>query len=571
MIYLLKLVACSATFLLIYLFLLQQEKMFGFNRVFLLTGLVFPFFIPLLTFDLSLPSETVVMPRTEAWVPAALPAVTEIVARSGEAPTKAPVNYFLLTYLIVSGVLLLRFALNLLSIGRNIRSHEHTSFLDHTLVLLDYPVSPHSFMGYIFVNRKEWQENRIEKEILHHEYFHGKMYHSADILLVECLQVFCWFNPALFFYKRAIGLNHEYQVDEQVLKHFNDPRKYQLLLLNQAIMPARRFSHSFNFIHLKKRIRMISAKPGSGWIQLKVALAVIFTTGAVFFFAEKTFARQNSREPKAAPVQKTNDLTGKTGLQEFDQLASRALTHSAKGKEYRFTAAETNRLGNLYAQMTEDEKAKQKLTLMPKRHDRSKANPPSEEQFESFKDPKMYGVWLDGKRVPNHVLNKYRHTDFASFWQNGLTKASAHYGQYKYRLNLSTPASFQAYVNEVKKDTSRYLIWYKQDFYRQIREKLAPARPQGAAEKTKPNTNGKTEDTSISDPQNAENSDQTGSVNTPLSESLLKLSGTVIPDFTKFGTTMLPKHSPPLSLYRFHIRYLISSDTIPESIQKKSP
>lgn len=290
-------------------------------------------------------------------------------------------------YLVITGVLFLRFVANLLNIWRNIRSHEHVPFLNHTLVLLDQPVSPHSFMGYILVNRNYWPESRIEKEILHHEYLHCKLYHSADILLAELLQVFCWFNPALHFYKRAIGLNHEYQIDEQVLKHFNDPRKYQLLLLNQAILPARRFSHSFNYIYLKKRIRMISAKSNSVLIQLKAALAVIFTGGMVFLFAEKTFAQQKTNP--IAQVLLTQKANAPTGQEEFDQTASKALTHSVKGKEYLFTPAETNRMGDLYLQMTEEEKAGQKLTLMPRKRGLQKANPPTREQFESFKDSKM--------------------------------------------------------------------------------------------------------------------------------------------------------------------------------------
>lgn len=575
MIYILKLVVCSASFLLVYLFLLQREKMFGFNRIFLLSGLVLPFFIPLLTFQLNLSSEAALIPPAEEWVPA-LPAQTESVAHSGQIPAEAPDNYLLLTYLVITAVLFLRFAVNLQSIWRNIRSHEHILLPDHTLVLLDQPVSPHSFMGYIFVNRKDWQENRIEKEILHHECLHGKLYHSADILLIEFLQVFSWFNPVLYFYKRAIGLNHEYQVDEQVLKHFNDPRKYQLLLLNQAIMPARRFSHSFNYIHLKKRIRMISAKPDSVMIQLKIAFAVIFTGGSAFLFAGKTFARQNSGET-ALPMQQRPSVTDISGSEEFDQLASKALTHSVKGKEYRFTAAETNRMGDLYAQMTEEEKMKQKLTLTPKKHNPSKGNPPSREQFESFKDPKIYGVWLDGKRVPNHILNKYQHTDFADFSQSILLKSAVHYGQYKYHLDLSTVFAFQAYANEVKKDTSRYMIWYKQDFYRQTREKIAPSKQPTAPEKTKSKQpaderTGMSADAPAPALSNAENPDQSGNLNkSPLTspEGQFRFSDETTYRFIKFGFPVLPKYAPPLSLYRFRIGHPLFS--YPDSLQKKSP
>lgn len=169
----------------------------------------------------------------------------------------------------------------------------------------------------------------------------------------------------------------------------------------------------------------------------------------VFLFAEKTFAQQKTNP--IAQVLLTQKANAPTGQEEFDQTASKALTHSVKGKEYLFTPAETNRMGDLYLQMTEEEKAGQKLTLMPRKRGLQKANPPTREQFESFKDSKMYGVWIDGERVPNHVLNTYKHTDFANFWQSALLKTAAHYGQYKYHLSLSTPSDYAVYLEEAKK------------------------------------------------------------------------------------------------------------------------
>ncbi|MCD8541005.1 MAG: hypothetical protein LRY55_15545, partial [Leadbetterella sp.] len=67
-------------------------------------------------------------------------------------------------------------------------------------------------------------------------------------------------------------------------------------------------------------------------------------------------------------------------------------------------------------------------------------------------------------------LNNYKHTDFANFWQSRLLKNAAHYGRYKNHLELFTPASYQSYLDEMKKDTSRYIIWYKQEFYQEVRK-----------------------------------------------------------------------------------------------------
>lgn len=461
MIYLFKLVACSALFLLLYLLLLQREKMFGFNRVFLLTGLILPFFIPLMAFELSISPEMIRISGMEERAPA-FPANGEVTgsddrlekaSESDLLPTelkgigshdrlqKTPVNYFLLFYFLISGILFIRFARNLLILWRSIRTHEHIPFRSATLVLLDKPVSPLSFMGYILVNKESYQAGHIEEEILYHEHMHGRLYHSLDILLVEFLQVFFWFNPALYFYNRAIRLNHEFQVDEQVLKHFNDPRKYQYLLLSHAVAPTRGFCHSFNFIHLKNRIRMISARSNPLVIQLKTTFTLVFTGCVVFLFAEKTLAQQlNKTLPAVQSEEKENKPDAKTDPEEFDKLASKALTHST-------------------------------------------------------------------------------------------------------------------------------------------REKTAPSSQRITPEKTdrKQSTNGKmraTTDTSSTGRQKPESLDQSGNVTrNQLSSTPIQFgtSTAVVPDFTKFGATILPKYAPPLSKYRFHIGYLMISDTVRDSPQKKSP
>lgn len=415
MIYLFKLIACSALFLLVYFFLLQREKMFGFNRVFLLTGLILPFFIPLMTFDLSLPSEASGVLLTEDWV-LTPPTITKVTNSTAEVAAPAPVNYLLVLYLLISGILLLRFVINLLSLWRNIRSHEQIPFLNGTLVLLDEHASPHSFMGYILVNKEAWQAGRIDKEILYHEYLHGKLFHSVDILLVELVQIFCWFNPVLYFYKRAIALNHEFEADDRVLKFFNDRGKYQYLLIHHSFIPARGLCHSFNFIHLKKRIRMISTPSKPLFIQLYTALASVFIGFMVFLFAEKTFSQQIK---KTAVSSEENTPSAKHILEEFDDLASRALIH--KDKEYRFTMAETNRLGDLFIQMTSEEKLKRKLILMDKKFLPKNCIPLTQEEVERFKDSPSHEAIMNTK------------------------------------------------LKEFKNDTSRYDIWYYNGVQEQVR------------------------------------------------------------------------------------------------------
>ncbi|MFT4094881.1 MAG: hypothetical protein QM640_14710 [Niabella sp.] len=56
MIYLLKMITCSAAFYVLYALLFQKEKMLVFNRFYLLSSLVISFFIPLITITVQAPA-----------------------------------------------------------------------------------------------------------------------------------------------------------------------------------------------------------------------------------------------------------------------------------------------------------------------------------------------------------------------------------------------------------------------------------------------------------------------------------------------------------------------------------
>jgi N-acetylmuramoyl-L-alanine amidase len=49
---------------------------------------------------------------------------------------------------------------------------------------------------------------------------------------------------------------------------------------------------------------------------------------------------------------------------------------------------------------------------------------PTKAQLDTWKDPKMYGVWIDGKRIDNKELAKYNPSDFAFYYNSKLTKTA---------------------------------------------------------------------------------------------------------------------------------------------------
>ena len=67
---------------------------------------------------------------------------------------------------------------------------------------------------------------------------------------------------------------------------------------------------------------------------------------------------------------------------------------------------------------------------------------PAQAQLDTWKDPKMYGVWIDGKRIDNKELTKYNPSDFVFYYNSKLTKTATNYGKHYYQINLYTAKEY---------------------------------------------------------------------------------------------------------------------------------
>ena len=75
---------------------------------------------------------------------------------------------------------------------------------------------------------------------------------------------------------------------------------------------------------------------------------------------------------------------------------------------------------------------------------------PDENTFQSWKDPAMFGVWINDKKVPNSELSKYKSSDIAEFWTSKLYGAAKKGKKYKYQLDLTTNEAYdKSYNNRV--------------------------------------------------------------------------------------------------------------------------
>lgn len=307
-IYLVKSILLLGLLFGIYKLLLENEKMHRFNRFFLLFALVFGLTAPLISFEVS-PEQSVAgirMQQMERVVNAPAEAVSRsvepLIAPQQETlpkddPEITPVatenpgwsigtlDVLFAIYGAITLFLLMRFAAGLIEIRNKVKTGHHKKLKHATLVLLDEPITPQSFLGYIFLEKKQFESGEIEPEILHHEITHIRQRHSLDVLFTEFLKVILWFNPLMYLYKHAIQLNHEFLADESVVNNGSSVSDYQKMLIRVCggNKPMNTTS-SINYSLTKKRLKMMGkqiSRTRSNSIKLLVA-PVLLASSALF-------------------------------------------------------------------------------------------------------------------------------------------------------------------------------------------------------------------------------------------------------------------------------------------------
>jgi beta-lactamase regulating signal transducer with metallopeptidase domain len=100
------------------------------------------------------------------------------------------------------------------------------------ITLLNKKVSPFSFFRTIYINEGAYISGEIDNDLILHETAHASQLHSLDILFMELIQIFYWFNPFVYLFKRLIKVNHEFLADEFVIKSGSDKIEYSNKLIN---------------------------------------------------------------------------------------------------------------------------------------------------------------------------------------------------------------------------------------------------------------------------------------------------------------------------------------------------
>ncbi len=287
--YLIESFLCLLALCLLFELFFKRSRHYRINRVVLLFSVLFSLIVPLfsisttqLSFPQSLQSESMIQ----------VISLVNYLPNTPSAPLADsdlafdPLFLLSIVYTIVVLFLFLRLILHLSLLVVRGWLAERTTFDGHELRLIDEEVTPFTFFHSIFVSRKSFENQILDRQLILHEIAHKSQWHTIDILFIELVQVFFWFNPMVYIIKRWIRTNHEYLADDFVLRSGVSQREYAEKLL-QHTFPDKyaRLVSGFNHLLIKKRLIMLtkfqSKRPSSfRFLLLLPVVSLLFTATA---------------------------------------------------------------------------------------------------------------------------------------------------------------------------------------------------------------------------------------------------------------------------------------------------
>ena len=253
---------------------LSSEKMHRFNRLVLLLSCLGSFVLPLciITVHRALPLPEIVENVEDLSAPAA----------SGEEAGRSIWEYLLISiYWLGVSFVLARTMAGVISVLKLIKSCRcHITPEGDELMISDADIPPFSWMKWIVMSSKDLESGN--KHILEHEKAHVRLRHSLDVLLMDLISAFQWFNPAIWLLRRDLRAIHEFEADDSVLKGGADIKEYQYSLIRKAVSASGySITNSFNHSIFKNRITMMSKPKASVMRGLKVLYIIPLICGSL--------------------------------------------------------------------------------------------------------------------------------------------------------------------------------------------------------------------------------------------------------------------------------------------------
>ena len=263
-IYLIQVNIALALFYLLYTFVLKKDTFLRLKRLFFLSAIGFSLLYPLFAIPgLSTTWQNLFFGSPdlngEVLVTFGEPGTGSVIETGERAIESIPWTKLLsIFYMGITFAFALRFLFQLGSIYRVRTKCSRQTIAGIPVYRLKNNITPFSFFRLIFIHSDKHSGSELE-QILLHELTHAKQWHSVDIVLIELVCLFSWWNPFVWLLKREMTMNLEYLADKGVLREGVDTKEYQYHLLrltyHESAVPI---VNNFNVSRLKQRIMMMN-------------------------------------------------------------------------------------------------------------------------------------------------------------------------------------------------------------------------------------------------------------------------------------------------------------------------
>jgi len=321
LLYILKVNIAIGVFFLFYWLLLRKNTFYQWKRYYFLAALPLSFLFPLIDFSGFF---TPVQVQTIQQITPHFP----INMSGGVEKGFSIQDGMLFAILIGSAILFIRLTIQLISLRKvHNESNLEKDYRNYNIRKMNTVTNPFSFFQTIYINPKLHDSDDM-KAILNHEQIHVSQWHSIDIILLELVCAFCWYNPLAWLLRQAVRQNIEFYTDKQILEIGYNKRQYQQELLKVSQIPNfLEIATNFNFNHLKKRIIMMNKKNSNKMQLLKFAFIVPLFAGMAVF-ANSNVSLTNLASSNVSMTNQELETTVDTPIAETTVVADNNATPS---------------------------------------------------------------------------------------------------------------------------------------------------------------------------------------------------------------------------------------------------
>jgi hypothetical protein len=293
-----------AMFYFAYFFLLRKETFFNSNRWFLLAGLVTSVILPFVVYTKIIwidPTPIPAMDYSSVYIPHA----NTIPEESFEINW----NYVALAvYGLGFLAFILQFAFDFYSLNSVLKGKEVQHNADFKFIDIDENIAPFSYFDYIVYNSSLYSASELES-ILEHEKVHSDQNHTMDVIISRMFCVLFWFNPIMWWYKKAILQNLEFIADNEAAKKISDKKAYQYTLLkitthDTCVAITNHFYQSL----IKKRIVMLNKNQSKKTNYWKYCTIIPALAAFVILFQIQTIAQEKRQNQEVTPKTASDEI-----------------------------------------------------------------------------------------------------------------------------------------------------------------------------------------------------------------------------------------------------------------------